>query len=217
MKDEKLLLVGAGGHCRSVIDSIDRRYYRNIGILDLPELVGKNICSIPIIGTDDDMNTLFNAGYKQAVITLGSIGNSVKRITLYKRLKKIGFQFPLVIDTTAIVSQSDTKIEEGVFIGKGVIINTGVTIGACSIINTGAIIEHDCEIGNFVHIGPGVRMSGGIHIQDNVHVGTGSSMIQSISIGRNTIIGAGSVVVSDIEEGVTAFGAPCKIYYKNKV
>jgi sugar O-acyltransferase (sialic acid O-acetyltransferase NeuD family) len=208
---EKLLLVGAGGHCRSVIDSINRDYYSDIVIIDLPELIGKNILTIPIVGTDSDINSLFDDGYRNGVITIGSIGHTDKRIGLYAKMKKAGYQFPAIIDPTAMISKSNTFIAEGAFIGKGVIINTGVRIGAFSIVNTGCIIDHDCITGQFVHIGPGVRMSGGIHIHDNAHIGIGSVLIQSISIGKNTIIGAGSVVISDIEENVTAFGVPCVI------
>jgi sugar O-acyltransferase (sialic acid O-acetyltransferase NeuD family) len=208
---QKLLLVGAGGHCRSVIDSIDRKQYADIVIIDMPEEVGKNVLSLPVIGTDDDILSLFNKGYRYAVITVGSIGNPLKRIYLYNKLKEAGYQFPPIIDPTAVISQSETNIAEGVFIGKGVIINTGVHIGAFSIINTGAIIDHDCDIGRFVHIGPGVRMAGEISISDNVHIGIGTALVQSISIGMNSVIGAGSVVVSDIEGNVTAYGIPCKI------
>jgi sugar O-acyltransferase (sialic acid O-acetyltransferase NeuD family) len=213
---EKLLLVGAGGHCRSVIASIDRDRYSDIAVIDLPDMIGKDILSIPVVGTDDDINMLFDDGYRQAVITIGSIGLPDKRIDLYNKMKKAGYQFPVIIDPTAIVSKFETFIAEGVFIGKGVIINTGVRIGAFSIINTGSIIDHDSTTGQFVHIAPGVRMSGGICIYDNVHIGIGSTLIQSISIGKNTIIGAGSVVVSDIGENVTAFGTPCKIRHKNE-
>jgi sugar O-acyltransferase (sialic acid O-acetyltransferase NeuD family) len=213
---EKLLLAGAGGHCRSVIDSIDRNRYSDVVIVDIPEMVGKEVFLIPVVGTDNDIDSLFADGYRQAVITIGSIGRPNKRINLAKKMRKIGYQFPVIIDSTAIVSNANTFMAEGVFIGKGVIINTGVQIGAFSIINTGSIIDHDCTIGQFVHIGPGVRMSGGIHIQDNVHIGIGSTLVQSISIGKNTIIGAGSVVVSDIQADVTAFGVPCKTNHKNE-
>jgi sugar O-acyltransferase (sialic acid O-acetyltransferase NeuD family) len=210
---EKLLLVGAGGHCRSVIDSIDRNYYSDIVIVDMPKMAGRKVFSIPVVGTDDDLDSLFTDGYRKAVVTVGSVGNPAKRIYLYEKMKRIGYQFPPIIDPTAIISKSNTIIADGVFIGKGVIINTGAQIGALSIINTGSIIDHDCIIGQFVHIGPGVRASGGIYIHDYAHIGIGSVLIQSVSVGKNTIIGAGSVVVSDIQENVTAFGVPCKIHH----
>jgi len=215
--DNKLLLVGAGGHCRSVIDSINQEQYSDIVVIDLPEMVGKDIFSIPIVGTDADIDKLYKNGYQQAIITVGSIGNPNKRISLYKKLKEAGFNFPVIIDPTAIISKKNVRIDEGVFIGKGVIINTGIFIGCFSIINTGVIIDHDCRIGQFTHIAPGVKLSGGVHIQDNVHVGMGACVIQSISIGENTVIGAGSVVVSDIEKNTVAFGIPCKVQKNNAI
>jgi len=213
--NNKLLLVGAGGHCRSVIDSINQKQYSDIVIIDLPENVGKEVFSIPIVGTDADIEKLFKNGYQQAVITVGSIGNPGKRIHLYQILKEIGFQFPVIIDSSAIISKKNVVIDEGVFIGKGVIINTGIHVGCFSIINTGAIIDHDCIIGQFVHIAPGVKLSGEVSIQDNVHIGIGTSVIQSATIGENTVIGAGSVIVSDIDKNVVAFGVPCKVQKNN--
>jgi sugar O-acyltransferase (sialic acid O-acetyltransferase NeuD family) len=208
--DNRLLLFGAGGHCHSVIDSIAQEQYSDIAIIALPEMLGKNVFSIPIKGTDSEIGRFYEMGYRQAFIALGSVGNPSKRIRLYNKLKEIGFKFPSIIDATAIKKKKNVNIKEGVFIGKGTIINVGVHVGCFSIINTGAIIDHDCNIGQFVHIAPGVRLSGGVHIQDNSHIGTGTSIIQSISIGENTTIGAGSVVVSNIDSNVTAFGVPCK-------
>ena len=44
----------------------------------------------------------------------------------------------------------------------GGIVNSGSKIGKCAIINTGAIVEHDCTIGDFVHITAGM-LSGAVH------------------------------------------------------
>jgi len=211
--NKKLLLVGAGGHCRSVIDSIDKNKYSDIVLIDRPEKVGQKVSSFHIAGTDNDLEKFYNRGYEQAFISLGSIGNPAKRRELFGKLKNVGFSMISIIDLSAIVSSNIEDIGEGVFIGKGAIVNTGVRIDECAIINSGAIIDHDCNIGAFVHIGPGVSLSGGVQIHENTHVGTGSSVIQSISIGKNSIIGAGSVVVTDIAGNVTAFGTPCKPQY----
>jgi len=207
----KLLLVGGGGHCRSVLDSIDTSVYDDIVIVDLPEKVGQVIANIKIIGSDKDLPTLFNNGYKEAVITFSNLISQKRRVSFYNELKSIGFTFPTIIDSTAIVSNSDTKIGEGAFIGKGAIINTGVHIGAFSIINSGAIIDHDTIIGCFSHIAPGANISGNVDIGNYSHIGTGCSIIQSVCIGEKTIIGAGSVVVRNIPNHVTAFGNPCTV------
>jgi len=207
----KLLLVGAGGHCHSVLDSIDRSVYTDIAIVDIPDKIGQLIYDIPIVGSDADIKQLYLQGYRQGFITLGSVGSPQKRIGICNSMKVMGFSFPVIIDPTAIVSFNGTVIEEGVFIGKGAIVNTGVELGMCSIINSGAVIDHDTKIGEFVHVSPGVSLSGSVIIGDYSHVGTGSSVIHRIEIGKNTTIGAGSVVVRNIPENVIAFGNPCKI------
>jgi sugar O-acyltransferase (sialic acid O-acetyltransferase NeuD family) len=197
----KLLIAGAGGHSKSVLDSIDTKKYDDIVTID----------------TEHEASCIdyFQSGYREAFIAIGSIGNASRRIAEFRRLKKIGFSFPVIIDKSAIVSDK-SELAEGVFIGKGAIVNAEAKIDGFAIINSGAIIDHDCVIGSFVHIAPGVSMSGGVHIGDNSHVGTGSSIIQNIQIGSNSIIGAGSTVVSDIPDNVTAFGVPCRIRHENK-
>ncbi len=204
MKD--IVLVGGGGHSKSVIDAIKSTNEFNIvGILDSKE----SINAIKVLGKDSDAYKVFNQGYKNIFIAIGSIGDTKTREKLYAKLKSIGFEFPVIIDKTAIISEN-VVIGEGSFIGKGVIINSNSEIGNNCIINTGAIIEHDCIIKDFVHIAPGCTLSGGVNINANSHIGTNSTIIQGIKIGTNTLIGAGSVVVKDIANNKKAYGNPCK-------
>ena len=205
----KLLLIGSGGHCRSVIDSLGENWYETVAILGTQGVEKDMPSEFPFIGSDEDAAALFKQGYTHAVIAIGSVGNPAIRIRLYQKYKKIGFKFPVVIDPTAIVSRK-TSVSEGTFIGKGAIVNTGVKIGACCIINTGAVIDHDCVIGDFVHVGPASGLSGGARVCNNSHIGIGSSVIQSVTIGENTVIGAGSAVVNDIPSDVIAVGIPCR-------
>lgn len=207
---EDIILLGGGGHCKSVIDTINNLgRYNIIGILDFSEKVGTDINGVKIVGTDSDLVDYFKKGVKNAHITLGSIGNPNHRIRLYKYAKDIGLKFPPLIDKTAIIG-SKVDIGEGIFIGKGCIINIDTKIGSNSIINTGVIIDHDCLLGSFCHIAPGTTLSGGVSIGDNTHIGTNSSVIQDIRIGNNTIIGAGSVVIKSISSNIKAYGNPCK-------
>jgi len=205
-----IILIGGGGHCQSVIDTIESsNMYNIIGILDLPTKVGLKISGVEIIGTDEMLETYFNQGIKCAAITLGSIGDATQRKRLYNYAANIGFEFPTITDKTAIIGK-DVKIEDGVFIGKGCIINVGSNIEKQAIINTGAIIEHDCRIGAFCHIGPGATLSGNVWVSEDAHIGTNSTIIQNIKIGNNSLIGAGSVIVRDVGSNMKAYGNPCK-------
>lgn len=205
---KKLLLIGGGGHCHSVLDSVlTLNEYDDIGIIDS---IDSSFSGISVIGTDEDVPNLFNDGWRYAFITVGSIGNTEVRTRLYKMVKEIGLFIPTIIDSTAVIGTNVT-IGEGVFIGKRAIINTGSQIGTCSIINTGAIIEHDCTINDFSHISPGAILCGQVTIGNDTHIGAGTTVKQLINIGSNTLIGAGSVVVHDMPSNVKAYGNPCKV------
>lgn len=205
---KKLLLIGGGGHCHSVLDSvIAENMYDEIGIIDN---VDCSYLDVPVLGADEDIQTLIEDGWNYAVVTVGSIGNTKVRRRLYEMIKQLGLSTPSVIDPTAIIAQG-TIIKDGSFIGKRAIINAGAIIGECSIVNTGSIIEHDCEIGAFSHISPGAILCGQVIVGSGSHVGAGSIVRQQITIGDNSIIGAGSVVVKDVSNNVKAYGNPCKV------
>ena len=207
---ENIILIGGGGHCKSVINSIKSKGEFNIvGILDKSEKIGMYISNIKIIGDDFLAQEIFSEECKYAFITLGSIGDTAKRENLYKYIKSIGFIFPNIIDNTAIVSD-DSTISEGVFIGKGSIVNSGVRIGRNVIVNTGSILEHDVEISDFVHVATRSVVCGDSKVLSGSHIGAGVVIIQSIMIGERTIIGAGSVVTKDVGSYKKAYGNPCR-------
>jgi sugar O-acyltransferase, sialic acid O-acetyltransferase NeuD family len=208
--NKKLLLLGGGGHCKSVIDSLLKtKSYTEVGIIDKKENVGKSILGIPIIGCDDDLFELYQNGYNNAFITIGSIGNPSIRVKLFKVIKEIGFEIPNIIDFNSIISEHVT-LEEGIFVGKNAVINAGSFIENCAIINTGSIVEHDCIIGQFSHIAPGTVLCGEVQIGEHTHVGARSVVKQQVKIGANTLIGMGSVVLKNVPENVIAYGNPCK-------
>lgn len=207
---DKLLLIGGGGHCKSVLDTIlSIETYSDLAIIDLKENIGKTVLGVPIIGSDDDLSNLFDTGYKHAFITLGSIGTPRLRKILYEIIHEIGFIIPTVIDSSATVSEHVT-VSEGVFVGKGAIVNAGSTIEACAIINSGAIIEHDCIVGAFAHIAPGTTLCGDVSIGNDTHIGAHTVIRQGLTIGSEVLIGIGSVVVGDIEDHMIAYGNPCR-------
>lgn len=208
---KRILLLGGGGHCSSVLDSIlSLRIYDEIGIIDFGKF---SVLGIPVIGTEDNLPQLFFGGWTDAFITVGSIGNTDIRHKLFNTIKSIGFHIPTVVDSSAIIAKN-VKISEGCFVGKNAVVNAGSIIGCCAILNTCSIIEHDCIVGDFCHISPGVTICGNVSVGNNTHIGAGSVIKQQIKIGCNSIIGAGSVVVKNIPDGVTAYGNPCEVVKK---
>ncbi|HWT73649.1 MAG TPA: acetyltransferase [Mobilitalea sp.] len=212
---KNILLLGAGGHCLSVLDSLmELAWYDKIGVVDKnysSENAGNcNPCLEKfMVGDDSDLPRLFSEGYTNAFITVGSIGNTSSRRKLYLLLKQIGYQMPNIIDCNGVVSKN-ASLGEGIYVGKNAVINAFSEVGNCAILNTSSTIEHECKIGDFVHIAPGCTLCGNVQVEEDTHIGAGSVIKQGIHIGKNTMIGMGSVVLGDIKSGVTAFGSPCK-------
>ena len=193
----KMIIVGGGGHAKVVIDAAKLSgAYDICGIVDpkLPE--GASVLGVKAVGGDEKLTQLFGKGIKYAFIGIGSVGECNVRKIIYGKLMKIGFCLPTVKHPDAVVSD-DVELGEGTFIAAGVVINPGTKIGKNAIINTSSSIDHDCIIGDFVHIAPGVTLSGGVKVGDETHIGVGATIIQDINIGRGRIVKAGSTVVRD--------------------
>ncbi len=206
---EKIIILGQGGHAKSLVDIIEREQkYKIAGYIvnnvktesgsrsinDLEKKSGH--CHV--IGCDDDLEEIFHGGITRAAIGIGYMGKSDLREKLWKRLKDIGFSLPVICDPSAVIS-NHARIEEGCFIGKGAIINSGASIGKMCIINSGAIVEHDCVVEDFSHISVGSVLCGGVKVGKAAFIGANATVIQYRSIGSNCIIGAGMVVRKDIE------------------
>lgn len=195
---EKILVLGNGGHARSLIDIIKRqKKYTISGLIINDEVMDS--CQYPIIGSDNDLENLFCSGIKNAAVGIGYLGKSDLREKLYERLKDIGFRLPVICDPSAIIADG-VQIGEGSFIGKGVIINSCAAAGKMCIINSGAVIEHDCSVGDFTHVAVASVLCGEVKVGRASFIGANSTVIQSRTIGNECIIGAGTVIKRNVED-----------------
>ena len=192
---KNLILVGGGGHCKSVIEAAESAGYNILGVLDTPENVGKQVLAYSVIGTDDDIPQYVDKA--EFVITVGFIKNPAIRIKLYNKVKEAGGKLATVIASTAHVSKYST-IGEGTVVMHQAFVNAGAHIGANCIINTFCNIEHDAQIGDQCHISTGTMVNGECKIGENCFIGSQSVCANCIEIASDIIVGAGSVVRKSI-------------------
>lgn len=191
------MILGSGGHAASLIDILERENKYKIAGYVVNDKKKECCIKYPQIGKDRDLDCLYQNGIKNAAIGVGYLGKSDLRKRLYERLKKIGFNFPVICDPSAMVS-SHTEIGEGTMIGKGAIINVGTKIGKMCIINSGAIVEHDCIVDDFTHIAVGGILCGSVTVGRSTFIGANTTVIQEKTIGRNCVIGAGITIKKNI-------------------
>lgn len=209
-----LILIGGGGHCKSVIEVAESAGYEIKGILDMPDEVGKEVLpGHKVIGTDDEIPLYVEEC--DFVITVGFIKNPALRIKLYNKVKTAGGRLATIIASTAHVSKY-AELGEGTVIMHHAFVNAGAKIGDNCIINTFVNIEHDAVVGNQCHISTGTMVNGECKIGENCFIGSQSVCANCIEIASDIIVGAGSVVRKSIRmKGIYA-GNPAILKIKAK-
>lgn len=195
-----MVLYGASGHCRVVIDILEALKEQIDYIIDdnpeIHELLGYEV-----------RRTFYCID--KCIITIGN--NWIRK----KVVEQIDVkEYFTAIHPSAIISPR-SKFGYGTVVMQGAIVQSSAIIGNHCIINTGASVGHDVLIHDFVHIASHATITGGVEIGEGTWIGAGSVVRQGVKIGKNCMIGAGSVVVKDIPDGMTAYGNPCRIQHEN--
>ena len=176
----QIVLIGGGGHCKSVIDVIEQEgSFEIAGIVDKPELFGSSILGYPVIGSDLDLKNLAKK-YRNAMITVGQIKSPLLRIKLYELANESGF-LPSVISHKNYMSKH-SKIGNGSVVMHNATVNANVSIGDNCIINSKALIEHDCYVSNHCHISTNAIVNGNVKIESNCFIGSSATIRESITI-----------------------------------
>ena len=214
MNKEPLVLLGGGGHCRSVIDVIELEgKFEIAGIIDKEEKIGQSIGDYNITGSDSEIE-FYVSKYKNCLVTIGQIESSNVRKKLFSRLKEAGAVLPIIISPLAHVSKN-AFIDEGTVIMHYAMINSGAKIGKNVIINSRSTVEHDSIVKDYCHISTHSVVNGSCVIGEGTFLGSGSVTLHNINIGTNCIVGAGSVVIKPVEHGCKIVGNPARAISSN--
>ena len=196
--EHKLYIFGASGHAKVVIDILLSNNILITSIVDNAPKV-KSLSGIKVAHTDTIHIDLEDC----VIIAIGS-NETRKKIAVEFNFKSIK-----AIHREAYVSEF-AEVDYGTVVMPKVVINSGAKIGKHCIINSGAIVEHDCELEDYVHVSPNASLAGNVTVGECSHIGIGASVIQGVKIGKWVTIGAGAVVTQDIPDNCTAVGIPAK-------
>lgn len=208
MSDNKIILIGGGGHCVSVIDVIEQEGRFSIaGIIDQQNVGGK-VLGYTIIASDNELQKLAKE-YKHFLITVGHIKTNEPRTRYFEQLRKLSVNFPSIVSPCAYVSKHAT-IGEGSVIMHNAFVNAKAKVGSNTIINTGAIIEHDAVVGSHCHVSTAAVINGGCNVGDHSFIGSNAVVMQYLSIADHVMVGAGAVVTKDLSANNTYVGNPAR-------
>lgn len=211
MINEKLLIIGCGGHARFVASTLIASKIKIMGFIDLdPNFDPKEeILGHKVIDSIENIDRYILEGIVNLFI---AIGNNESRREIYNRLQNAGAVFPNVIHPLSSIADGVlTKMGDGNIVGPGCVLGADVSLGSNNIINSGAIVEHNAQIGNHCHVSLNAALAGNVSISDGVFVSAGATIINDISISENITIGAGAVVLDNLnKKNSTYVGIPAK-------
>lgn len=196
---EKVVLYGAGGHARVVIDCVQDSGREVEGIFDDDEgLVSLN--GFDVIGSYDPQE------FSECELIV-SIGDNMTR---KKVVNKVSHSFTSALHPSSVISKY-TRLGEGSVFMQGSIVQAGTTIGKHCILNTGCTVDHDSVIGDFVHVSPGVTICASVSVGEGTHIGAGATVLPGVKIGDWCQIGAGAVITKEVPDQCVVIGVPGKI------
>lgn len=215
MSKATTLLLGGGGHGRVVLDTLISQGVNVDGVLDPGLPAGATVFGIPVLGGDQLLD-----GYKPGAIRLANgLGTGrhdvSQRMRLYERYHARGIEFISIRHASAVVG-GRVVLQAGAQLMAGAVVQCGSIIGCNCVVNTAAQIDHDCNIGDHVFIGPGAILCGSVAVGRGSFIGAGAVICPGMKIGEEVLVGAGAVVTSNIPDGGFYIGVPARQAERNK-
>ena len=196
---KKIVIIGASGHGKVAADIALKCGYTDIVFLD-DNISIKNCGRHSVVGSNDRVEDINGD-------VIVAIGNSAARRRIQESIEEE--RLAVLIHPDAVVAE-DVTIGSGTVVMAGMVINPGSMIGRGCIINTCASVDHDCKLGDYVHVAVGAHLAGSVEVGDETWIGAGATVSNNIEICGRCMIGAGAVVVKDIEEAATYLGVPAR-------
>ncbi len=208
---DNIVIVGASGHAKVVIDIVEREAKHHIaGLIDTQRAIGEVVLGYPVIGREADLPELTRQHQLGGVLI--AIGDNFVRSQVTERIAQLCPQLPIVsaIHPGASIAR-DVSIGAGTVIMAGACVNPCVTISRGCILNTLASLDHDSVMEDFSSLAPRVATGGNCRIGVCSAICIGAVLSHGVHIGEHTVVGAGSTVLHSVPSYAVTFGTPAKV------
>ena len=204
-----VVIVGAGGHARVIIDVLASRGIVPTGVLDPHAEPGTLVSGVTVLGDDTWLDANRTEDLR-VVVGLGSTGSVAVREGMFDLLRSKGLTVVGCVHASAVIG-SDCRVDTTAQVLPGCVINHSATLGANVVVYSGTIVEHDCVVDDHAYLSPGVTLCGGVHVGRSAFIGAGATVLQGVRIGASAVVAAGAVVTRDVADGATVMGVPAKV------
>lgn len=207
----RCLILGGGGHARVLIDGLlALGGVELVGVLDSSQsLEGGDVYGVPVLGGDDLLPRCAGKLADHFLVGLGGVRDNGPRRRLFESalshgLKPLTFVHPMAYCSPRAILGAGSQLL------PLCVVNAGASLGVNVIVNSGAVVEHDCRVGDHVHLATGARLCSTVEVGDQAHIGAGAVVRQLVAIGAGAVVAAGAVVVMDVAPGALVQGVPAR-------
>ncbi|BAY07131.1 acetyltransferase [Calothrix sp. NIES-2098] len=201
MSNQRIGIIGAGGHAKVVASTAIAAGYKVVGFYDDdPQTWGSHIFDIPVVGP---ISELTSQSCSHAILGIGS--NEVR-----KRLaEKLNLEWITVVHPFAWV-HPEVSLGVGTVVCAGAIVQPYAQIGSHVILNTKASVDHDCYVGDYVHIAVS-HLAGGASAEEGAFLALGSVVFPGVRVGAWATVGAGAIARKDVPPKTIVAGVPARV------
>jgi len=198
----RLLILGCGGHARSMADVALAAGYAELLFVDAQARPGETLLGFPVHkGLPERLPATWEC--------LPGSGDGHHRAKQMEQLDALGWPVATLISPLASIG-AHSHIGRGSVVAHHAHIGPQAHIGMGCIINTAAVVEHDCQVGDYTHVSVHATLAGASRIGSFCMLGAGATVIDRVAIADDICIGAGGVVIAAITRPGTYVGAPAR-------
>lgn len=210
MSKNQVIIVGASGHAKVIIDVFERMgTYDILGLFDDNMAKGTEVLDYQLLGNISEISPFLSKHPHVQVFI--AIGDNWTRASVKAQLeeKTTNIQWAQAIHPFSHMGK-DTFLGKGIAILAGAVINSQVQLGDFTIVGSNASIDHESQLGDYASLGPGCILGGNVNIGNFSAIGLGAHLIHGLTIGAHTVIGAGSTVLQNFGDNLVTYGTPAR-------
>lgn len=208
----RFVIWGSAGHAKVLTDVIELRQGQVVALIDNDPAAMSCLKNVPLYcglgGLKDWLKEQASPNMLCGAIAIGG-ARGRDRMTIAQSMLGVAIQLPALFHTQSAVSRS-ASIGLGSQVLANAVVAADVVMGMVCIVNNNANVDHECVLGNGVHVAPGAVLCGCVTVGDNTMVGANAVVLPRLRIGRNVVVGAGAVVTRDVPDDSVIVGNPAK-------